>query len=96
MGVHGLPNHASSSELSQLYRVKGCDPSLTTMALSLAMNEESSPARPPRIISGHTLNNLQDITFQLTARCAGLLEAKDGSKERHRQYTFFWRQSQGY
>jgi hypothetical protein len=64
-------------------------PPLTTLALYLSMNEESSPARSPRITSAHILNELQDVTFQLTARCAGLLEVKDDSQERYRQYTFF-------
>jgi hypothetical protein len=64
-------------------------PPLTTLSLYLAMNEEKSPARSPRITSGHIQNEAQDITFQLTARCAGLLEVKDGSQERHLQYTFF-------
>jgi hypothetical protein len=61
------------------------NPPLTTLALYLAMNEESSPARSPRITSAHILNKLQDVTFQLTARCAGLLEVKDDSQERYRQ-----------
>jgi hypothetical protein len=64
-------------------------PPLTTLALYLAMNEECSPARSPKITSGHILDELQDITFQLTARCAGLLEIKDDFHERYRQYTFF-------
>jgi hypothetical protein len=71
-------------------------PPLTTLALYLAMNENISLARSPRISSSHILNSLQDVTFQLTARCAGLLEVKDDSQERYCQYTFFWHQPQAH